>query len=186
MTGKPPKIHDPSQNKDSCAPKTRHRNGRLPDDLLHHLRNRIPIQGLIRYFRLSHRMDGKIFRFQCPVCQAFHTSVMAEANMARCFDCKTNFNPIDMAMSVKNLGFRESVFFLSDLPRFDSPENPQRGNSLPETIGTILAKAVPGDRQSSSETDARISELQEEIQRLKLQVQRLQVFVVNAMKSGRA
>jgi len=185
MTGKPPKAHDPSQNGDSCTPKIRRRDGRLPDDLLHHLRNRVSIKGLIHYLGLPHRMDGKIFRFQCPVCQAFHTSVLAEANLARCFDCKTNFNPIDMTMSVKSLGFRESVFLLSDLPRLDSPENPQRKNSPPETIGTILAKAVPGDRQSSSETDASISEIQEEIRRLKLQMQRLQEFVVNSVKSGR-
>jgi hypothetical protein len=186
MTGKPPKPNNSSQKEDSCAPKIRHRNGRLPDDLLHYLRNRIPIQGLIHYLGLSHRMDGKIFRFQCPVCQAFHTSILAEANLARCFDCKTNFNPIDMTKSVKNLGFRESVFFLSDLPRFDSPENPQRKNSLPETIGTILGKTVQKDRQPSSEIEVRISELQEEIQCLKLQMQRLQVFVVNAIKSERA
>lgn len=185
MNEKPPETHDSSQNKDSCAPKIRHRNGRLPDDLLHYLRNRIPIQGLIHYLGLSHRMDGNIFRFQCPVCQAFHTSILTKDNLARCFDCNTNFNPIDMTKSVKNLGFRESVFFLSDLPRLDSPENPKRGNALPETIGTILAKAVPGDRQSSSETGARISELQEEIRCLKAQMQRLQLFVVNSIKSGR-
>jgi hypothetical protein len=186
MTGKPPETHDPSKNVDFCAPETRHPKGRLPDSLLHHLRNRIPIQGLIRYLMLSHRMDGKIFRFQCPLCHAFHTSVKAEVNLARCFDCKTNFNPIDMVMTVKNIGFRESVFFLSDLPRFDPPENPQKGNPLPEMIGTVLAKSVPGDRRPSSETESRISELQEEIRRLKLQMRQLQVFVVNEIKSGKA
>jgi hypothetical protein len=186
MSGKTPGENDSSQNGDSCTPKIRRRDGRLPDALLYHLRNRIPIQWLIRYLGLTHRMDGKIFRFQCPVCHAFHTSVLAEANLARCFDCKTNFNPIDMAMSFKNIGFRESVFFLSDLRRFDSPENPQRKNSLPETIGTVFAKAVAGDRRSPPGTDPRISELKEEIRDLKQRMQRLQQFVVNSIKSGRS
>ena len=77
------------------------------------LRNQIPIELLIEKVLAlpSDRKNGYL-RFACPLCQGFHTGINAEHNLARCFDCRKNFNPIDMVMCQNKISFKQSVDFL--------------------------------------------------------------------------
>jgi hypothetical protein len=84
-----------------------------PDRLLRTLRNKIPIDRLItEMLALPLRRKDPLLRFQCPVCQSFHTATHPRTNLARCFDCQKNFNPIDMVMAATHCGFVDAVELL--------------------------------------------------------------------------
>lgn len=76
-----------------------------------------------------HIRDGR-FRFLCPLCHAFDTATNPATNLARCFPCQRNFNPIDLVMTVKRYSFMDAVRFLDPilhrcthpLPPPDRPE----------------------------------------------------------------
>lgn len=83
---------------------------------LRQLRNNIPISALIAdVFAIPSKIADGYFRFLCPLCSEFQTAVNPKKNLARCFRCRINFNPIDMAMQVKHYNFQESVEFLQDI-----------------------------------------------------------------------
>ncbi len=82
-------------------------------DFLRVLRNQISIDEVIKdLMYLDVRTTGGLFRFRCPVCNNFHTATNHKTNLARCFDCKKNFNPIDLAMTAGKLSFLEAVEML--------------------------------------------------------------------------
>ena len=85
----------------------------LTKDHLRQLRNRIEIIPLIADVLeiICKTHDGR-FRFMCPLCHDFDTAVNTNTNLARCFRCKRNFNPIDMTMTVKHYSFIQAVRFL--------------------------------------------------------------------------
>lgn len=84
--------------------------------MLRSLRNKINIQYLIAdVLKQPHKISEGYFRFLCPVCSEFNTSVNKKTNLARCFRCEKNFNPIDMVMVVENYSFLEAVDFLLPL-----------------------------------------------------------------------
>ena len=84
-------------------------------DYLRLLRNQIPIDAVIvDLLHLPVQNTANIFRFQCPLCNNSHTATNHKTNLARCFDCCTNFNPIDLVMTVENCGFLEAVKILKD------------------------------------------------------------------------
>lgn len=84
-------------------------------DYLRLLRNQIPIDALITdLLHLPAQNTANIFRFQCPLCHNFHTATNPKTNLARCFDCCINFNPIDLVMTVEKCGFLEAVNFLKN------------------------------------------------------------------------
>ena len=84
-------------------------------DFLRYLRNDIPIDRVIvDLLNLEVRSDCEMLRFRCPICLNFHTATKHETNLARCFDCKKNFNPIDMVITVGNCSFVEAVKILKD------------------------------------------------------------------------
>jgi len=86
-----------------------------PDDFLRMLRNDIPIdEVIVDLLNLEVQKDRKTIRFRCPLCYNFHTATNHETNLARCFDCQKNFNPIDMVITVGNCGFVDAVKFLKD------------------------------------------------------------------------
>lgn len=88
----------------------------FPPHLLRTLRNSIPIDSLIaKVLKIPNKTSEGYFRFLCPICSDFHTATKKETNLARCFRCKRNFNPIDMVMVVKNLKFTETVNFLNSI-----------------------------------------------------------------------
>lgn len=80
------------------------------------LRNRIPIDTLISStLDIPVKYSDNYLRFLCPVCSEFHTATNPKTNLARCFRCRRNFNPIDMVMAVDNRGFIDAVRFLEPL-----------------------------------------------------------------------
>ncbi len=84
-------------------------------DFLKMLRNQIPIdEVIIDLLNLEVRNNHKILRFRCPLCYNFHTATNHETNLARCFDCKKNFNPIDLVITVGNCSFVDAVKILKD------------------------------------------------------------------------
>ena len=86
-----------------------------PADFLRMLRNDIPIdEVIVDLLNLEVQKDPKTIRFRCPLCYNFHTATNHKTNLARCFDCEKNFNPIDMVITVGNCGFVDAVKILKD------------------------------------------------------------------------
>jgi DNA primase len=80
---------------------------------LFELRNSIPIDTVIKeLLALPSKNSEGFFRFLCPICNEFQTAINPGTNLARCFLCQKNFNPIDLVMLVKKAGFIESVTYL--------------------------------------------------------------------------
>jgi transposase-like protein len=88
--------------------------GSYTDNLLRRLRNDIAIDLVIKHLRLETRHSQKILRFRCPLCDGFHTATNSKTNLARCFDCRRNFNPIDLVMAVTARSFVQTVAFLKN------------------------------------------------------------------------
>lgn len=83
------------------------------DQLLRSIRNDISTEKVIRNILcLKTKRIGNMQRFACPICQSYHTAVNKETNLARCFDCSKNFNPIDIVMTVTKCSFVDAVEFL--------------------------------------------------------------------------
>jgi hypothetical protein len=84
-----------------------------PSVLLRLLRNQIPIDKVITgMLNMEIKPACKLLRFRCPRCHGFHTATNSKSNLARCFDCKKNFNPIDMVMAAGNVSFTVAVELL--------------------------------------------------------------------------
>ncbi len=84
-------------------------------NLLRMLRNQIPIDEVITdLLNLKVRNVNAILRFRCPLCDNFHTATNHETNLARCFDCQKNFNPIDLVMTVGKCSFVDAVQLLKN------------------------------------------------------------------------
>ncbi|MGC8561351.1 MAG: CHC2 zinc finger domain-containing protein [Phycisphaerae bacterium] len=89
---------------------------RYSKEKLKSLRNDIPISRLISdWLRLPCKVSEGYFRFLCPLCSEFNTATNPKTNLARCFRCEKNFNPIDMVMAVKSCDFREAVELIDGL-----------------------------------------------------------------------
>ena len=83
------------------------------------LRNHIQINLVITDILVipSKWRDGYL-RFLCPACGEFQTATNPKSNLARCFRCRKNFNPIDLAMTDKNdSGCRPRPEFCFSYPR---------------------------------------------------------------------
>ena len=88
----------------------------LSKEHLRQLRNRIEIIPLIAdVLEIIYKTHDGRFRFMCPLCHDFDTAVKTDTNLARCFRCKRNFNPIDMVMTVKRYSFMQAVRFLEPI-----------------------------------------------------------------------
>jgi DNA primase len=89
---------------------------RYSKDFLTMLRNEIPIAILISdLLKLPNKVSEGYFRFLCPICSEFNTATNQKTNLARCFRCEKNFNPIDMVMEVKRFGFVDAVQYLNEI-----------------------------------------------------------------------
>ena len=87
-------------------------------ELLTRLRNEIPISIVIGdILDMPSKTTEGYFRFLCPVCKEFDTATNPKTNLARCFGCSRNFNPIDMVMVVKRMNFKDAVEYLTDIAR---------------------------------------------------------------------
>jgi DNA primase len=84
-------------------------------NFLRMLRNQVPIDEVVgNLLNLELRNTADRFRFRCPLCSDFHTATNQETNLARCFDCQKNFNPIDLVMTVANCSFLDAVELLKN------------------------------------------------------------------------
>lgn len=88
--------------------------GLYSDDFLRMIRNKIKIDQVIYVLKLETRRSKELLRFRCPLCHGFHTATNPKTNLARCFDCKLNFNPIDLVMAVTRRDFMETIEFLKE------------------------------------------------------------------------
>jgi hypothetical protein len=80
---------------------------------LRSLRNDVNITRLItRVLQLPWKESEGYFRFLCPLCSDFHSATNPKTNLARCFRCERNFNPIDLVMIVHGSTFVDAVDFL--------------------------------------------------------------------------
>lgn len=82
---------------------------------LHRLRNEVPFQPLFRQLGWPHKRVGDQLRFVCPVCTESQSSINPATNLARCFRCQRNWNPIDFTMTVTNCEFLEAIAQLEEL-----------------------------------------------------------------------
>ena len=79
---------------------------------LFNIRNNIDIDWLINE-KLCLKMKYKrVWRFCCPLCKGYNTATKKQTNLGRCFDCKKNYNTIDLVIYTKKLNFIPSVQWL--------------------------------------------------------------------------
>jgi hypothetical protein len=93
-------------------------NNYYPSDFLRMLRNQISIEKLIlSLLNMEVKHTPNFLRFRCPLCHNYHTATNPNTNLARCFDCRQNFNPIDLVMAVGECSFVEAVEYLKEKMR---------------------------------------------------------------------
>ena len=118
---------------------------RLDSQFLFRLRNHIPVDRIIAdALKMPCKTSEGHFRFLCPVCAEFDTATNHKTNLARCFRCNNNFNPIDLVMIVNRSNFLDAVAFLR--PLLGNLHGPPRGSTKhrpadqPERIGVIIRR----------------------------------------------
>ena len=82
---------------------------------LRNLRNHIQIDRVLVAVGLPVKHREGYLRFLCPICGEFNTATNPRTNLARCFRCEKNFNPIDLVMIVDRCSFLEAVDLLEAL-----------------------------------------------------------------------
>jgi len=85
------------------------------DEHLRRLRNQIAFANLFNRLTWPHKQRGDQLAFLCPCCGETHSAINPRTNLARCFHCKTNFNPIDFTMNARHCDFVEAVEYLAQL-----------------------------------------------------------------------
>ena len=86
---------------------------RLSKAFLYKIRNNINIRKVIAdILGMEWKISDAYFRFLCPACNSFNTATDKKTNMGRCFDCKRNFNNIDLVMIMERLDFLQAVDML--------------------------------------------------------------------------
>jgi DNA primase len=154
---------------------------------LRFLRNRVPIDRVIETLLglADQNINGKL-SFACPLCGGFDTGVNPAHNLARCFACRQNFNPIELVMHQLKIGFVDSVKWLKKrIPAAQAHQETSAGRGKtahPLTIGDILSDIMPA--LSVSKTDAQSMEsLVHRISRLEHQLNHLS-RMINELRSS--
>jgi hypothetical protein len=89
---------------------------RYSKQLLSRLRNDISVeQVLCQLLNVKVIEQGGVKRFRCPLCSSMHTGINPQTNLSRCFNCRRNFNSIELVFSYRRCGFREAVEMLLPL-----------------------------------------------------------------------
>ena len=87
---------------------------RFSNDHISAIRNRVPVLFVIqKLLDLPNKEQDGFMRFLCPCCSEFRAAVHKTENLGRCFLCQRNFNPIDLVMADRKLGFVQTVKLLS-------------------------------------------------------------------------
>lgn len=163
---------------------------RFAPEQLYVLRNDIPIDRLIeRHLSIPWRRSDKRFRFACPLCNEFKTSILTEKNLARCFQCEQNFNTIDLVIHCMGVEFVKAV---KKLQKIHAQMSEFRRNASPATgridsfasVGKIIADIIPKkpairlDAKTSCSNDQalleRIDRLESKIDDISRRIEKLQ------------
>ena len=114
---------------------------RIPRQTLFLLRNNIPIDFVITdVLSIPNKISEGFLRFLCPLCLEFNSATNPKTNLARCFSCKKNFNPIDLVMAEKDIPFKTAVHLLLPIlnpppTRPEPPNHPRQAlPNLPQKI----------------------------------------------------
>jgi hypothetical protein len=120
---------------------------RFSPEELTFLRNRLPISCVIEsLLELPTRSSHGKLSFACPVCGGFDTSINAAHNLARCFACRQNFNPIELVMHQLKIGFVDSVKWLKKRMPAAPAQNTvttAEKKTQPAAIADILVDMMP-------------------------------------------
>jgi len=140
------------------------------------LRNRVPVSCVIEtLLELPTRSSHDKLSFACPVCGGFDTSINAAHNLARCFACRQNFNPIELVMHQLQMGFVDSVKWLKNRIPAALAQNtvtPESNHLQPTCVGDILADMMPAlsdgkpDAPSPQSIPQRLSDLEHSVRHL--------------------
>ena len=87
----------------------------FPDPLLRKLRNDIAFSQLFVRLKWPHKRRNGQLVFVCPRCHESQSAVNPRTNLARCFHCETNFNPIDFTIHARRCDFLVAVDLLQPL-----------------------------------------------------------------------
>ena len=93
-------------------------NHKLSPALLRSLRNEIPISEVIELYMDNLHFQNGTLRFPCPICQGSDTAINMNTNLARCFSCAQNFNPIDLVIAVRHCSFLQATQDLVRIYKF--------------------------------------------------------------------
>jgi hypothetical protein len=146
------------------------------------LRNQVPISHVIETLlgRPVVNADGRM-RFACPACRAMDTSINTDHNLLKCFDCRQNFNPIELVMHQLHISFVDSVKWLKSRA-VSVPVSEQRPNTDPVAIGQMLSDMLP--ELSDEKTDhARAKSIPQRISHLEKSIQHLHQLI-NELRSS--
>ena len=112
------------------------------------LRNDIPVDSLIKELKMPFKVSEGYFRFCCPECREFNTSVDPRTNLARCFRCENNYNTIDLVECVRGLDFINSVEFLKKFhDEKNKTEIPPQSHPIKKTTTTSPVSITKSLRQ---------------------------------------
>ena len=144
------------------------------------LRNKIPINHVIETM-LSVAAGNKngAPSFNCPACHSANTSIHTRHNLARCFDCRRNFNPIEFVMHQRHISFVDSVKWLKRKNREPAPERPSIPKNPCEqivSIGDVLSGMFPS-LSSKTTTDTAIETLTKRVSDLEHSVRQLDLLI---------
>ncbi len=160
---------------------------RFAPEELTFLRNRVPIDRVIEILPdLAGRNKNGQPSFVCPLCGALTTSINAAHNLARCFSCRRNFNPIELVMHHLKIGFVDSVKWLQK--NIAVSPSPSRGRhagankTQPIAIADILSNVMPAATEIKTESNCSASVLQR-ISRLESSLSHL-YRLVNQLQSS--
>ena len=183
---------------------------RFSDQQLFAIRNHIPIKTVIAdILGMASKISQGTFRFQCPLCTKFNTAVNPRTNMARCFGCEKNFNPIDIVMVVRNISFVQTVNLLKKYKKTppynrnqdyqdtalcinaDPSVNSREKTKNPIAIGDMLPNLISKDKidnqrpkkadscHCSPQLENSIAKLQQDIYYLSQLLEQLKIMIDN-------
>jgi len=147
---------------------------RFSPEELTFLRNQVPVDCVIEnLLELPTRRNHDKLSFACPVCGGFDTSINTADNLARCFACRQNFNPIELVMYQLQIGFVQSVKWLkSRIPAAPAQTSTLGNNLQPACVGDIPAAMMPALSLGKSDVpipksiSQRLSELEHSVSHL--------------------
>lgn len=117
---------------------------RFSDEELVRIRNILPVRWVIEILlQLPCGEVEGVYRFSCPKCNESQTGLNPNTNLARCFRCERNFNPIELVMTDRKLSFVASVKWLLE------QESLAKQGIKPKTVN-LLQELVQNLSQASS------------------------------------